>query len=179
MSEQNSFQVEHAEKPDDFQAMLVGASIVFFFGVFSFFIQFPCFCLPQILGGLVAVFWFTKKYKVTISSGKGIILGILTCLLGGVAAFIASVILQQFGIHTFEETIATFSEQIRAYSNKSGDSEQVEKIIDWLNSDSAEMVLTVATLGITLVVNTIGGVIGGAIGAAVFKKAPVVPPAAE
>jgi len=103
----------------------------------------------------------------------------LTCLLGGVAAFIAAVILQQFGIHTFEETVATLSEKIRAYGAKSGETEQLDKIIDWLNSDSAQMVLIIASLGITLVVNTICGVIGGAIGAAVFKKAPAAPPPAE
>jgi hypothetical protein len=148
--------------------MLMGAAIVFTFGIISFIVQFPCFCLPQIAGALVAVYWFTKKYRVTISSGKGIILGILTCLLGGVAAFIAAVILQQFGIHTFEETVATLSEQIRAYGAKSGETEQLEKIIDWLNSDSAQMVLIIASLGITLVINTICGVIEGAIGAAVF-----------
>ena len=55
MSDQNSFQVEPIDKPDDFQAMLMGAAIVFTYGIISFLVQFPCFCLPQIAGALVAL----------------------------------------------------------------------------------------------------------------------------
>ncbi|MBH53269.1 MAG: hypothetical protein CMI18_02860 [Opitutaceae bacterium] len=79
--------------------MLVGASVVFVMSVIRFVNILSYRFIPQILGALLAVHWFTKKYELTISPGKGIVLRILTCLLGGVAAFVIGIIFQKLGIN--------------------------------------------------------------------------------
>ena len=175
MSDQNSFQVEPAEKPDDFQAMLMGAALVFFASIIPYVNLLGCCLIPQVLGAMIAVYWFTNNYKLTVSPGKGIVLGILTCLLGGVAAFIVSIILQKFGFNpsgdAMNELMINFFDKINP---EAGD--QIREEIEKQKLEGLTAVQIIVGLVMNLVLSTIGGVIGGAIGAAVFKKAPVVPP---
>ncbi|MCZ6671415.1 MAG: DUF4199 family protein [Verrucomicrobia bacterium] len=177
MSEENSFRVEPAEKPDDFQAMLVGAALVFVVSVIPFVNLLGCCLIPQVLGAMLAVYWFTNKYQLTISPGKGIVLGILTCLLGGIAAFIISMILQKLGINPVEEfTNQTIIDLVEKYAPDMAD--QVREQIERQKLEGLGAVQIVIGLVFSLVFNAVGGLIGGAIGAAVFKKAPPATPAA-
>ena len=67
MSDPDSFTIQPEEKPDDFQAMLIGAGLVFVISIIPFIGLTFCCCIPQILGSLLAVYWYTNKYKITIS----------------------------------------------------------------------------------------------------------------
>lgn len=172
MSEPNSFQVEPAEKPDDFQAMLLGAGLVFIISVIPFVNLLGCCLIPQILGAMMAVYWFTNKYQVTISPGKGIVLGILTCLLGGIAAFVVATILQKLGFNPVEkftnQATIDLMEKFAGPEAAQAARDQIEKQM----AQGLTALQVVIGLVVSLVVNAIGGLIGGAIGAAVFKKAP-------
>ena len=65
--------------------MLIGAGLIF--GIaFIPYASMTC-CLPSIIGALVAVHLYTRKYGLTLTYGKGIKLGVLTCLMGGLAAW--------------------------------------------------------------------------------------------
>lgn len=176
MSDPNSFRVEPAEKPDDFQAMLIGASFVFVMSVIPFVNLLGCCFIPQILGALLAVYWFTHKYQLTIAPGKGIVLGILTCLLGGIAAFVVGMILQKLGINPVEEwTNETMIKLVEKYAPEAAD--QVREQMERQRLEGLGAVQIVIGLVVSLVLNSLGGLIGGAIGAAIFKKAPPpIPP---
>lgn len=171
MSDPLSFRVNPAEKPDDFQAMLVGGALVFFLSIIPFVNLLGCCLIPQILGAMLAVYWYTNKYKLTVSPGKGIVFGILTCLLGGIAAFVVSAILQKLGINPVEEWT---NEQIIKFLEKNAP-EAAEQVREELERQKIEgMGATAMVIGfvVSLVLNSLGGLVGGAIGAAVFKKAP-------
>ncbi len=172
MSDQSSFQVDPVEKPDDFQAMLMGAGLVFIISVIPFVNLLGCCLVPQVLGAIMAVYWFTNKYQLTISPGKGIVLGILTCLLGGIAAFIVATILQKLGFNPVEkftnQATIDLLEKFAGAEAAQAAREQIEKQM----AQGLTAVQVVIGLIVSVVLNTIGGVIGGAIGAAVFKKAP-------
>ena len=171
MSEENSFRVEPAKDPDDFQAMLVGASVVFVLSVIPFVNLLGCCLIPQVLGGLLAVHWFTKKYDLTLSPGKGIILGILTCLLGGVAAFVVMTVLQKLGLNPVEDFMnETVIDLVEKYIPDAAD--QVREEIERQKIEGPGATALVIGILSTLFFNTVGGLIGGAIGASVFKRAP-------
>ena len=178
MSDPDSLQVEPVEKPDDFQAMLYGAAVVFVLSVIPFVNLLGCCLIPQILGALLAVYWFTNKYQLTISPGKGIILGILTCMLGGIAAFVVGMILQKLGINPVEKFTnqMTIDLMERFAGPEAADAarEQIEKQM----RQGLTAIQVVIGLFVSVGLNALGGLVGGAIGAAVFKKAPpAIPPA--
>lgn len=178
MSDQNTFRVDPVEKPDDFQSMLVGASLVFVVSIIPFLNLLGCCLIPQILGAMLAVHWYANKYKITISIGKGIVLGILTCLLGGIAAFVISMIFQKLGINPVEQwTNDTIMGLVEKYAPDAAD--QVRQQMEKQKLEGVTAITIVLGLVMSVVFNTLGGVVGGAIGAAIFKKAPpAVPPAA-
>ena len=184
MSDPDSFTIQPEEKPDDFQAMLIGAGLVFVISIIPFIGLTFCCCIPQILGSLLAVYWYTNKYKITISPGKGIILGILTCLLGGIASYIVGIILMKLGINPMESAMQAFAEAMANWVEQQAGAAEAEKVREeFAKAMSGEKTAVQIVIDLISVIAfyAIGGLIGGAIGAALFKKAPaeVPPPVAE
>ena len=68
--------VEAFNEPDDFPAMLVGATLVFVASVTPYLSIAAGCCLPQILGALLAIHLFTSKYALTLTAGRAMKLGI-------------------------------------------------------------------------------------------------------
>ena len=178
MSDQNYLPTDPVEKPDDFQAMLMGGGLVFILSIIPFVNFLGCCLIIQILGALLAVHIYTKKYNLTISAGKGIVLGILTCLLGGIAAFVVTMILQKLGLDVGQQMIQ--EQMIQFAENYMGPeaAEQMREEIERQRAQGMGAVQVVVGLIFSVIFNALGGLIGGAIGAAVFKRAPEeIPPA--
>lgn len=157
-----------AEEPDDFQAMLVGAGIIF--GVsFIPYASMTC-CLPHVIGALVAVHLYTRKYGLTLSYGKGIKLGVLTCLMGGLAAWVVVMaLLLVFSYHVG----AKEGETIALFLAKMGGPEAVEKAKEALEAQKSQglsVIQVVIGFVSASVFTAISGLIGGALGAAIFKR---------
>ena len=175
MSDPDSLTIDSDEKPDDFQAMLVGAALVYVVSIIPVLGLTVCCCIPQTLGALLAVYWYTNKYKITVSPGKGIVLGILTALLGGIAAYITGIILLKLGINPMGDVMAGILEQVATYVEQNAGAEEAEKIREEfakaLSGEKTAVQILIDLISV-VVMNAVGGVIGGAIGAAIFKKAP-------
>lgn len=159
------------EEPDDFKAMLTGAALIF---VISFipFAALTC-CLPQLIGALLAVHLFTSKYGLTLTAGRGIKLGILTCLMGAMAAWAVAMGVYflfdyQVGGREGEWIALTISEKV-------GGPEAVEKAREAMEQQKAQgMGLAQIAGGFVMaaVFACISGLIGGSIGSAIFKRGP-------
>ena len=159
MSDPDSLRVEPVDKPDDFQAMLIGAALVYFISIIPILGMSVCCCIPQTLGALLAVFWYTNKYKITVSPGKGIVLGILAALLGGIAAYITSFILLKLGFNPMGEMMHGFMEQIIQSVEQNAGPEQAEKIREQIErslSGEKTPVEIVIDLVATVVMNGVG-----------------------
>ncbi len=167
------------EEPDDFQAMLLGAALIFVVA-FIPYASFTC-CLPSLVGSLLAVHLLTRKYRLTISYGRGIKLGILTCLLGGLAAWVVMLAIRllfdyQFGAKETESLTLWFVE-------KMGNPEAVQKAKEAMEAAKSQGVTVGQVLGGlagVAVFSSLSGLIGGALGALLFRRGgkPSVAPAA-
>jgi len=161
--------VPPVEEPDDFQAMLIGAALIF---VVSFipYASFSC-CLPHLVGALLAVHLFTGKYRLTISYGRGIKLGVLTCLMGGLAAWavvLAIRLLFEYQVGAKEgEALALWMVE------KMGNADAVKQVKESLEAQKAQGVTVGQVLGglagIGVLVG-LSGLIGGVLGAVFFKR---------
>lgn len=176
MSDHNYLPSDPVEKPDDFQAMLMGGGLVFVMSIIPFVNFLGCCLVIQILGALLAVHLYTSKYNLTISAGKGIVLGILTCLLGGIAAFVVTIILQRLGLDLGQQAIQEAMIQFAENMGGPEVAEQMREEIERQNAQGMQAVEIVVGLVFSVIFNALGGLIGGAIGAAVFKRAPVEMP---
>jgi len=157
---------------DTFKPMLFGGLLGFVIGVIPLLNISSCFCIPQILSAVVAVHLFTKNNQLTVSMGKGIMIGIGASLIGCVLAFLVGTILTMAGINPMEDMFKEFGLKM---AEMSGDPNVVEQAKENMNREPTSVELMTQTaigLAFTLFFGLIGGVIGGAIGAAAFKRAP-------
>ncbi len=165
-----------AEAPDDFKPMLIGAALIFVIGLIPFS-ALLC-CLPQLGGALLAVHLFTATYRLTISYGRGIKLGILTCLVGGLALWVVAIAARLLFNYQFG---AKESETIAVFFAKFGGPEAVKAVQDAIAAQQAQE-LGVAQILIQLLATAVFaavlGLIGGALGAVLFKRGPKQPPEA-
>jgi hypothetical protein len=163
--------VEAVEETDEFKAMLAGAGVIF---VISFipWVRMVC-CLPYLLGALLAVHLFTRQYGVTLSTGRGIRLGILTCLLGGFAAWaVGTLIWLVFDVQLGAKEGEALGLWI---AETAGGEEAVRQAREQMAQQRAagvtlgQMLIGVVAVGIT---GAITGLIGGALGARMFRRGP-------
>ena len=92
MSEPSSSRPENRpaeQEVDDFKAMMIGAAVILVLSMIPY-VRMGC-CLLYWAGALVAIHLFTQQYRLTLSYGGGVKLGVLTCLLGGYTAWIVGV----------------------------------------------------------------------------------------
>ena len=159
---------EPAGEPDDFKAMMTGATVIFVISLIPF-ANFTC-CLPHLAGTLVALHLFTKQYQLSLTYGDGIKLGILTALLGGLAAWVVMVLLHmvfhyQPGTKEIKDLMLQFYTK---YAPQAVD--QIKEA--FAKQETQGMTVGMIMIGLVSVVITsaIAGLIGGAIGTAWFKR---------
>ena len=120
----------------------------------------------------MAVHLYTRKYGLTLPYGRGIKLGILTCLMGGLAAWAGgTALLLIFGY----QVGAKETETLTLYFAKMGGPEAVEKAkeaIEAQKNQGVSVLHVVIGLVATSIFAVISGLIGGALGAALFKRKP-------
>jgi hypothetical protein len=157
------------EAPDDMKAMLIGAACIFVIA-FIPYSGFLC-CLPQIFAAALAIHLFTGKYRLTLTTGEGIKLGILTTLSGGMAAWaIAVALMMLFGYQVGHEIIDLMPKMFE-HSNP----EVAQKMREQFEAKKAAGIqLTDVLIGLcaNVVSAGISGLIGGALGAVMFKRGP-------
>ena len=165
--------VEAFNEPDDFPAMLVGATLVFVASVTPYLSIAAGCCLPQILGALLAIHLFTSKYALTLTAGRAMKLGIFTCLIGSLAAWAVAMALYfgfdyRLGAKESEAIVMKFV----AMSGNSQAVEQTRQAFEQQRLQAIGMGQIAIQLAGGAVFAAIAGVIGGAIGAALFKRGP-------
>ena len=167
----NPTSVTPAEEPDDLPAMLLGAALIVVVA-FIPYVRMAC-CLPYLLAAVLAVFWFTKKYSLTLSYGRGIRLGILTCLLGGFVSWaIGTVIWLITGDQMGAKEANVFGLWI---AEKAGGPEAVEKAKEAMAAAKTQGVtITQVLIGVVsvAVIAAISGVLEGSLGALLFRRGP-------
>lgn len=159
------------EQPDDFRAMMIGATMIFIIAFIPFAV-FAC-CLPQIFGSLLAVHLFTSQYSLTLTTGRAIKLGILTCLLGGLSSWVVAMLLYflfdyQVGAKEGEWIGLTIAEKIGGPEAL----EQAKIAMEQQRAQGLGMLQIVTGLIATVLFGCVSGLIGGSIGAKIFKQDP-------
>lgn len=159
-------------EPDDFKAMMIGATVIFVVA-FIPFAGVLC-CLPQILGALLALHLFTRQYQLTLAYGDGIKLGMLTVLIGGVSAWLISILLLMTVHYQVGQEIMKL--MVDLYTKLGPQFAQVaQKMQEQMDKQKAEGVTTnMLLLGgcMQVIMSCISGLIGGALGTAFFKRGP-------
>lgn len=149
---------------DQKQSVLLGALVVTFFSLpFLNLINVLC-CLGVIAGAMTAVWHYTSTHRLTISAGRGAVLGLYAGALGALFAFLVNLVLAQLGLGG-----EAFAEFILSQLEGNVPPEQVEELRRQLGQ-SLTLQAQLVSAFFNLVLYAIFGAIGGAIGAAVFKK---------
>ena len=159
------------EQPDDFRAMMIGASMIFIIA-FIPYATFAC-CLPHIIGALLAIHLFTSQYSLTLSTGRGIKLGISTCLLGGLSAWVVAMGLYflfdyRVGAKEGELIGLTIAEKIGGPEAL----EQAKAVMEQQQAKGMGMFEIVIGLISSVFFACVSGLIGGGIAAKLFKRDP-------
>lgn len=147
--------------------ILVGAALITGLSLIPF-ASMTC-CLPSILGGLLAIWLYSLKMDGPLEMSKGITIGLVTCLLGGIAA-----------VAVIDLIWVTFDYQIGADSMQGmmmqlGElmGEEVAEQMSEAMEQAAEQALTPGAIGMQLAsaafISAIGGLISGSLGVALFK----------
>jgi len=147
--------------------ILIGAALITGITLIPF-ASMTC-CLPSILGGLLATWLYSSKLDGAMEMSKGITIGLLTCLLGGVAGVLATDLIwmsfdYQIGADSMRGAMAQLGELLGEDA-----ADQMSEAME----QAAEQVLTPAVFGMQLAsaafISGIGGLISGSLGSALFK----------
>ncbi len=160
-----------ASEPDDFKAMLIGAVVIVVLSLVPY-VRLVC-CLTHLLGIWLAISLFTGRYRLTLSYGEGIRLGVLTSLLGNYGAWLIGVVLW---LVMGDQPGAEEGRQLASWiAGKFGGPEAVEDARKQLAAQATaapglrELGVGVVVVGISAAVS---GVLGGATGALMFRRGP-------
>lgn len=126
-------------------------------------------CLPSILGGLLATFLYSSKLDGPMEMSKGITIGLLTCLLGGIAAVvIIDLIWMTFDYQIGADSMSGMMMQLGELLGEEA-AEQMSEAMEM----AAEQALNPATIAMQLAsaafISAVGGLISGSLGVALFK----------
>jgi len=118
-------------------------------------------CLTYIGAGILAVWHYTDRYRLTLQGGQGAGMGALAGIVAMATASILSFLLMTTGL------TPPWRQVIADQLNTSGmDSAQAEQIMEMMSSP----LFIVGVIMVALVVYVLLGAIGGVIGASVFKR---------
>ncbi|WP_211204032.1 hypothetical protein [Chloroherpeton thalassium] len=160
------------EKPDDYNAILLGGVVIMAISLVPYLslLNSLC-CLGIMLGGFTSVYHYTSSYKLTILSGEGFKLGSLAGVLGGLASLVISYTLQLvFSYQPGSELLELMHDlQIQMAQ---GDPDVIAEL-DALYQKASEVELTVVQMIfgtiVTVTIDALFSGIGGAIGTSFFK----------
>ena len=164
-----------AEEPDDFKAMMIGAGFIFVVAFIPYAV-FAC-CLPQIVGVLLAIHLYTSQYRLTLSFGEAVKLGIFTVLIGSLCAFAVSMLLLAvFKYHVGGEISGLIENWtlnfMKSHNVPADQIEQARNNFEQQKLQGVTVTMVVGGLVGSAVGAAITGLIGGAIGKYMFKRGP-------
>lgn len=118
-------------------------------------------CLAYIGAGLLAVWHYTDRHRITLKGGQGAGIGALAGLVAMVTASLLQFVFMMIGVQP------SLREMVSDQLDMSGlDPAQVEQIMNMVESPF----FIVGILLVATVIYAILGAIGGAIGASLFKR---------
>lgn len=153
--------------PSMVMPIVVGAAFITVVSLIPF-ASLTC-CLPSILGGLLATWIYSSRLDGPMEMTKGITIGLLTCLLGGIVAvaiidLIWAVFDYQIGVDSMRGMMMQLGELLGE--------EAAEQMSDAMEQ-AAEQALSPGAIAMQLAsaafISAIGGLISGSLGAALFK----------
>jgi hypothetical protein len=130
---------------------------------------FNCFCCAWIIGGgVLAAYMYVKDSPVPVSLGSGVLLGLLTGVIGGIVNAVFSVplhFLLSGGSMGFVEQIRDALDRLPNIPPETRDAFQV-----LAERGSADVLFWIFNLLFWIVISCLFAMVGGAIGVAVFEK---------
>ncbi len=127
-------------------------------------------CLVPLGAGMLVVWHYTDKHRVTLTSGGGINLGVLTGLATFVTAFVLDIIVRLVGVKP------SFQEEVRQGMEQGGaDMSQLGGFGEFMMSPAYVVVIA----GIGLVLSVLLGLVGGLMGSKMFKRGEAEGPVDE
>lgn len=157
------------ESPDNFNSVLIGASVIFVIGVVPFLNLINACCLGMLLGGGVAVWHYVNQYNLALTSGEGFKLGAMAGLLGGLAGLVVGYVLivlfdYQPGAEAIKELML----------NIFGDDPTVRAQMEESFREQSANALSAGNIAIgaisTIIIYPLFAGLGGIIAASMFKR---------
>ena len=120
-------------------------------------------CLAALAGPFAAVWHYTSTNRLTIPAGTGAGLGAAAVVLGGIASYLITLVLQAINLYpSSEEMIEMQRNQMIAQGLEPEAVEQAMQMAEMFQGPLGAVV--------NLVIAAVIGAVGGAIAAAIFKK---------
>lgn len=173
MSEQLTTSTQ-PESPDNFNSIVIGASVIFVIGIVPFLNLINGCCLGMLLGGGVSVWHYVNQYNLSLTSGEGFKLGALAGLLGGLAGLVVGyLLLALFDYQPGAEAIKDI------FLNLAGNDPEVRAQLEESFREQSQNALSVSNIAIstasTVIIYPLFAGLGGIIASSMFKKgsAPV------
>lgn len=154
------------------RAILLGALVTgLLFTVFSVLnptgenqaIGFAACCLPSLLGPLMAIRNYATAESLSLSTGEGAKIGLLTGAGGGLIGGVMGLLLRAIGVLPSMEDIIELTRDRMAEAG--APPEQVDGMIKAVEMFSGSLGIVISVVALAIV-----GAIVGMIGAAIFKK---------
>ncbi|NTU49953.1 MAG: hypothetical protein HGA87_03535 [Desulfobulbaceae bacterium] len=167
-------QEQHSyEMPDNFNSILLGASVIVAIGLVPYLSLVNAFCcMGLLIAGAASVYHYTTRFGLTLTSGDGFRLGLYAGILGGLASLVISYTLQlAFGYKTGSELIGMMKElQLSMIQNDPETAREIEAAFREAEESELSLTQMIFGTGVTLIVDPLFAGIGGAIGSALFKR---------
>ncbi len=158
-------------EPDDFKAMMIGATCIFVVA-FIPFASLAC-CLPQIFGAVLALHLFTSQYRLTLAYGDAIKLGILTVLIGAFASWlVAMLLLMTTGYQVGHEIMELMIKWFKSIPSMAQAVPQMEEAMAKQKAEGLKVTNLLIGAVSLVVMSGVSGTLGGVLGAAMFKRGP-------
>jgi hypothetical protein len=155
------------ESPDNFNSILIGAGVIFLFGVTPY-LNLTC-CLGITVGGAVAVWHYVSQHSLSLSNGEGFKLGALAGLLGGLATLVVSyALLLLAGYQPGQKEVQDL--MLSIFGNDPAVRAQMELQMREQSANALSAGNIAVGVIATAIVNPLFAGLGGVISASAFKK---------
>lgn len=129
-----------------------------------------CFCCAWVIGGgVLASYLYVNSSPVAVSLGKGVVLGLLTGVIGAIVDIVFTIPLQFLLSRAGMNPLQQVAEMLEQMPNMPPETKNALRSI-FSHSAGAGLVLLIAGGFITLLLYSIMAMLGGAIGVAIFEK---------
>lgn len=145
-------------------SVLAGAAVSIAISLLPFISILNCCCGGAVIGGMVAIWHYSRQQEALLHSGDAAKIGGIAGLLGSVGYLVIVAIYVASSAGNFQAFLMQGMEQMEAQMPSS----QVEQIEQAIGQISPAMIL--AALIITAVLSGLFGALGGVIGESIFAK---------